>query len=57
LYVCDNANDRIRKIDGQTGIITTVLGRAVIEFSGLVTAPFAPKAIASGGGRLCLLDC
>jgi sugar lactone lactonase YvrE len=26
LYVCDNANDRIRKIDGQTGIITTVLG-------------------------------
>ena len=26
LYVCDNSNDRIRKIDGQTGIITTVLG-------------------------------
>ncbi len=26
LYVCDNSNDRIRKIDMQTGIITTVLG-------------------------------
>jgi sugar lactone lactonase YvrE len=26
LYVCDNANDRIRKIDMKTGIITTVLG-------------------------------
>jgi DNA-binding beta-propeller fold protein YncE len=26
LYVCDNANDRIRKIDMRTGIITTVLG-------------------------------
>ena len=26
LYVCDNSNDRVRKIDMQTGIITTVLG-------------------------------
>ena len=26
LYICDNSNDRIRKIDRQTGIITTVLG-------------------------------
>ena len=26
LYVCDNSNDRIRKIDMETGIITTVLG-------------------------------
>lgn len=26
LYVCDNSNDRIRKINRQTGIITTVLG-------------------------------
>ena len=26
LYVCDNSNDRIRKIDMQTGTITTVLG-------------------------------
>jgi DNA-binding beta-propeller fold protein YncE len=26
LYVCDNSNDRIRKIDMRTGLITTVLG-------------------------------
>ena len=26
LYVCDNSNNRIRKIDKQSGIITTVLG-------------------------------
>lgn len=26
LYVCDNSNDRIRKIDMDTGIVTTVLG-------------------------------
>ncbi len=26
LYVCDNSNDRIRKIDARTGVITTVLG-------------------------------
>ena len=26
LYVCDNSNDRIRKIDMKTGIVTTVLG-------------------------------
>ena len=26
LYICDNGNNRIRKVDMQTGIITTVLG-------------------------------
>ncbi|HCQ00179.1 MAG TPA: hypothetical protein DIT99_05550, partial [Candidatus Latescibacteria bacterium] len=26
LYVCDNSNDRIRKIDMKSEIITTVLG-------------------------------
>jgi len=26
LYVCDNSNDRVRKIDRQSGIITTVFG-------------------------------
>ncbi|MBM3265296.1 MAG: SMP-30/gluconolactonase/LRE family protein [candidate division Zixibacteria bacterium] len=26
LYVCDNSNDRIRKIDMKTGIVTTILG-------------------------------
>lgn len=26
LYVCDNSNDRVRKIDRKSGIVTTVLG-------------------------------
>ena len=26
LYVCDNSNDRIRRIDRETGVVTTVLG-------------------------------
>ena len=26
LYVCDNSNDRVRRIDKKTGIVTTVLG-------------------------------
>ncbi|MFZ4660568.1 MAG: hypothetical protein ACOYNY_26400 [Caldilineaceae bacterium] len=26
LYICDNSNDRVRKIDMQTGLISTVLG-------------------------------
>lgn len=26
LYVCDNSNDRIRRIDRQTGVVTTVFG-------------------------------
>ena len=26
LYVCDNSNDRVRKIDAETGVVTTVLG-------------------------------
>jgi DNA-binding beta-propeller fold protein YncE len=26
LYICDNSNDRVRKIDMRTGLITTVLG-------------------------------
>ena len=34
LYVCDNSNDRVRKIDMRTGIITTVLGNGMRSSSG-----------------------
>ncbi|MDP7578497.1 MAG: hypothetical protein QGF12_03010 [SAR202 cluster bacterium] len=34
LYVCDNSNDRIRKIDMETGIVTTVLGNGQRSSSG-----------------------
>lgn len=34
LYVCDNSNDRVRKIDMRTGVITTVLGNGRRSSSG-----------------------
>jgi DNA-binding beta-propeller fold protein YncE len=34
LYVCDNSNDRVRKIDLRTGIITTVFGNGTRSSSG-----------------------
>ncbi len=34
LYVCDNSNDRIRKIDMKSGTITTVLGNGVRASNG-----------------------
>ena len=34
LYVCDNQNHRIRKIDAQTGVVTTVLGTGRIASNG-----------------------
>ena len=34
LYVCDNGNNRIRKIDGRSGIITTVLGTGAASSAG-----------------------
>lgn len=34
LYIADSSNNRIRKVDLKTGIITTVAGNGVIAFSG-----------------------
>ena len=34
LYIADSGNDRVRKVDAQTGIITTVAGTGVEGFSG-----------------------
>ncbi len=34
LYICDNSNDRIRKIDMRTGIVSTVLGNGTRSSSG-----------------------
>lgn len=34
LYVCDNSNDRVRRIDMRTGVITSVLGNGMRSSSG-----------------------
>jgi sugar lactone lactonase YvrE len=34
IYIADNSNHRIRKVDGATGIITTVAGNGVATFCG-----------------------
>ena len=60
----DAADPRIAALDGRVVALTASLDRvvdvtalrAVVEFEGLVTAPFAPQALAFGGGRLWLLD-
>jgi len=54
LYICDNSNDRIRKIDRKTGTITTVLGngqRASNGDGGLATeaSTLMPDAICLDG--------
>ena len=33
-YICDAANNRIRKVDNSTGIITTIAGNGTMGFSG-----------------------
>lgn len=50
LYVCDNSNDRVRKIDMRTGIITTVLGNGQRASNGdggpaLAASTLMPDAI------------
>lgn len=34
LFIADNAGDRVRRVDGATGIITTVAGNGAAGFSG-----------------------
>jgi trimeric autotransporter adhesin len=34
LYICDWDNERIRRVDAETGIITTVVGNGIAGFSG-----------------------
>lgn len=34
IYIADSSNDRVRKVDAKTGIITTIAGRGVEGFAG-----------------------
>ncbi len=56
VYIADWANQRIRKVDGSTGIITTIAGNGIAGFSGdggLATAAwlFQPYGISLDAGR------
>ena len=62
LYIADFRNHRVRKVDGQTGVITTVAGTGERGFSGdggpATAAPLSvPQGIAiDGGGNLYIAD-
>jgi sugar lactone lactonase YvrE len=56
LFVADSRNNRIRRIDTQSGVVTTVAGNGVLGFSGdggaaTSAAIQAPLAIAVDAGR------
>ena len=49
IYIADESNNRIRKIDAKTGIITTVAGNGTAGFSGDGGAATASKLYFPGG--------
>lgn len=52
LYICDNSNNRIRKIDMQTGVITTVFGNGQRSSNG--DGGFATEASTLMPDAICL---
>jgi len=62
LYIADNANHRIRKVDMQTGIINTIAGDGIPGYYGDGGNPIAcelynPEGIAIGGdGKIFIVD-
>ena len=62
LYIADTFNDRIRKVDASTGIITTVAGTGVEEFSGdgglaTLAGLWTPSAVAlDAAGNIYIAD-
>jgi sugar lactone lactonase YvrE len=61
LFVCDVGSNRVRRIDGQTGIITTVAGNGSFGFSGdggpAIEASLLPASIAfDNKGNLLVSD-
>ncbi|MGI8785709.1 MAG: IPT/TIG domain-containing protein [Acidobacteriota bacterium] len=49
LYIADSGNHKIRRVDGATGIITTVAGRGTLGFAG-DGGPATAAALTSPGG-------
>jgi DNA-binding beta-propeller fold protein YncE len=61
LYIADTMNHRIRKVDGKTGIMTTIVGTGKARYSGdeglaLTAALNEPVALAIDGGFLYIAD-
>lgn len=62
LYICDTGNNRVRRVEAQTGIITTVAGNGEMAFSGdggpaTAAALNNPNGVAvDGQGRLFISD-
>jgi hypothetical protein len=59
LYVADNFNDRIRKLDPATGVVTTISGNGTLTFSdGVGTAAgfYRPSGITTDGTNLYVTD-
>lgn len=61
LYIADSRNDRIRKVDPKTGIITTVAGNGIPGFSGVgqlaTDAELIPYGVTvDGSGNIIIAD-
>jgi sugar lactone lactonase YvrE len=62
LLITETTNNRVRRVDGQTGIITTVAGTGQIGFSGdnglatSATLSFPEHAVADSSGNIFISD-
>ena len=61
LYIADTANRRVRRVDGTTGVITTVAGNGTSGFSGdggpATNASLYPRGVAvDAAGNLYIVD-
>lgn len=61
IYICDNGNNRIRKVDKTTGVITTIAGNGILGHSGdgdlaIKASLFNPSGIAIDNNGIYFSD-